>query len=79
MKPGEFWDVVVVTSIDENQRDAYELQIREKIERKELPLGIDYKVFSDRSERSCRLSPCAVLWWWDGGSSGGAYRIVLGA
>lgn len=47
MKPGEFWDVVVVTSIDENQRDAYELQIREKIERKELPLGIDYKVFSD--------------------------------
>lgn len=47
VKPGEFWDVVVVTSIDENQRDAYELQIREKIERKELPLGIDYKVFSD--------------------------------
>lgn len=31
------------------------------------------------SERSCRPSPWPVLWWWEGGSSGGAYRIVLGA
>ncbi|XP_056234896.1 serine/threonine-protein kinase TNNI3K isoform X1 [Seriola aureovittata] len=44
---GEFWDVVVVTAVDEGQRKAYELQIREKVDRKELPLGIHYKVFSD--------------------------------
>ncbi|XP_057697351.1 fucose-1-phosphate guanylyltransferase [Corythoichthys intestinalis] len=44
---GSFWDVVVVTAADERQKDAYELQIREKMDRKELPLGIDYKVFSD--------------------------------
>lgn len=47
VKSGEFWDVVVVTAVDERQKDAYELQIREKRERKELPLGIDYRVFSD--------------------------------
>ncbi|CAL1593811.1 unnamed protein product [Knipowitschia caucasica] len=47
VKPGEFWDVVVITAVDERQRDAYELQIQEKTERKELPLGIDYKVISD--------------------------------
>ncbi|XP_068447437.1 serine/threonine-protein kinase TNNI3K isoform X1 [Clinocottus analis] len=45
--PGEFWDAVVVTAVDESQRDAYELQIRQKVDRKELPLGLHYKVFSD--------------------------------
>uniref|UniRef100_UPI0037E8D60B fucose-1-phosphate guanylyltransferase n=1 Tax=Semicossyphus pulcher TaxID=241346 RepID=UPI0037E8D60B len=47
VQPGEFWDVVVVTAVDEKQREAYELQISEKVDRKELPLGIHYKVFSD--------------------------------
>ncbi|KAJ0032373.1 hypothetical protein NQD34_002454 [Periophthalmus magnuspinnatus] len=47
VKPGEFWDVVVVTAVDESQKDAYELQINAKIKRKELPLGIDYRVVSD--------------------------------
>ncbi|XP_029003628.1 fucose-1-phosphate guanylyltransferase [Betta splendens] len=47
VQPGEFWDVVAVTAADENQRAAYELQISHKVARKELPLGIDYKVFSD--------------------------------
>lgn len=47
MQPGEFWDVVVVTAVDVSQRDSYELQIREKVDRKELPLGVHYKVFSD--------------------------------
>lgn len=47
MQPGEFWDVVVVTAVDGIQREAYELQISEKVDRKELPLGIHYKVFSD--------------------------------
>ncbi|KAK7888901.1 hypothetical protein WMY93_024461 [Mugilogobius chulae] len=47
VKPAEFWDVIVVTAVDESQKDAYELQINEKIKRKELPLGVDYKVISD--------------------------------
>ncbi|XP_063322319.1 fucose-1-phosphate guanylyltransferase [Pelmatolapia mariae] len=47
VQPGEFWDVVVVTAVDGSQRKAYELQISEKVDRKELPLGVHYKVFSD--------------------------------
>lgn len=47
LQPGEFWDVVAVTAVDQNQREAYALQIKEKVARKELPLGIQYKVFSD--------------------------------
>ncbi|XP_058494434.1 fucose-1-phosphate guanylyltransferase [Solea solea] len=44
---GEFWDVVVLTAADENQREAYEVQLRGKVDRRELPLGIHYEVFSD--------------------------------
>ncbi|XP_061593613.1 fucose-1-phosphate guanylyltransferase [Cololabis saira] len=47
VQPGEFWDVVVVTAVDGSQREAYERQISDKIHRKELPLGTQYKVFSD--------------------------------
>lgn len=47
VQPGEFWDVVVVTAADVSQKEAYELQIRGKVDRKELPLGVHYKVFSD--------------------------------
>ncbi|CAJ1060377.1 fucose-1-phosphate guanylyltransferase [Xyrichtys novacula] len=47
VQPGEFWDVVVVTAVDESQREAYEVQISEKVTRKELPLGVHYKVLSD--------------------------------
>ncbi|KAJ8418608.1 hypothetical protein AAFF_G00001070 [Aldrovandia affinis] len=43
----EFWDLVVVTAADEDQKDAYEFQISEKLRRKELPLGIPYHVFAD--------------------------------
>ncbi|KAM6921587.1 fucose-1-phosphate guanylyltransferase [Xenentodon cancila] len=46
-QPREFWDVVVVTAVDWSQRDAYERQIREKVDGRELPLGTEYKVFSD--------------------------------
>nr|XP_019936510.1 PREDICTED: fucose-1-phosphate guanylyltransferase [Paralichthys olivaceus] len=42
-----YWDVVVLTAVDESQRAAYELQVRGKLHRGELPLGIHYKVFSD--------------------------------
>ncbi|XP_037325695.2 fucose-1-phosphate guanylyltransferase [Pungitius pungitius] len=47
VQPGEFWDVVAVTAADESQRAAYELQVRQKVDRKELPLGPHYKVFCD--------------------------------
>lgn len=46
VQPGQFWDVVVVTAVDGSQRESYELQISEKLDRKELPLS-HYKVFSD--------------------------------
>ena len=42
-----FWDVVVITAIDNAQKQAYERQISEKIERKELPLGVTFIVISD--------------------------------
>ncbi|KAF7203104.1 fucose-1-phosphate guanylyltransferase [Nothobranchius furzeri] len=47
VRPGEFWDVVVVTAVDGSQKEAYELQIREKVARRELPLGAHYLVVSD--------------------------------
>ncbi|ELT94528.1 hypothetical protein CAPTEDRAFT_177275 [Capitella teleta] len=42
-----FWDAVVLTAADEDQRDAYDLQIKEKLNRKEIPLGIPYLVYAD--------------------------------
>ena len=42
-----FWDVVVITAIDNAQKQAYEQQISDKIERKELPLGVQFIVISD--------------------------------
>lgn len=47
MQDGEFWDVVVLTAADHSQREAYELQVRGKVDRRELPLGVHYKVYSD--------------------------------
>lgn len=47
VRSGEFWDVVVITAVDRSQKEAYELQISEKVDRKELPLGPQYKIFSD--------------------------------
>lgn len=47
VQSNEFWDLVVITAVDEDQRSAYEIQITEKLERKELPLGISYHVFAD--------------------------------
>lgn len=42
-----FWDIVVLTTADEDQRIAYELQIEEKIRHKEVPLGVPYIVYAD--------------------------------
>uniref|UniRef100_A0AAY4BE73 GDP-fucose pyrophosphorylase domain-containing protein n=1 Tax=Denticeps clupeoides TaxID=299321 RepID=A0AAY4BE73_9TELE len=47
VRPGQFWDLVIVTAADEEQRAAYEVQISEKLCRNELPLGIPYQVFAD--------------------------------
>jgi len=47
VQTNEFWDMVVITAVDEDQRSAYEIQITEKLEKKELPLGISYHVFAD--------------------------------
>lgn len=47
VQTGEFWDVVVITAVDKEQELAYQQQIAEKRNRKELPLGVHYHVFAD--------------------------------
>ena len=42
-----FWDVVVLTTADEDQKDAYLAQIQDKLKRKEIPSGVEYHVISD--------------------------------
>ncbi|KAK7812315.1 hypothetical protein U0070_024585 [Myodes glareolus] len=44
---GKFWDVVALTAADEKQELAYKQQLSEKLKRKELPLGVQYHVFTD--------------------------------
>ncbi len=43
----EFWDLVVITASDEQQKDAYKQQIELKLKKKEIPSGVSYLVFSD--------------------------------
>lgn len=47
MAAGEFWDIVAITAADEKQELAYKQQLSEKLEKKELPLGVQYHVFVD--------------------------------
>jgi len=42
-----FWDVVVLTASDNDQKLAYETQIAGKLRRREIPGGVDYLVFAD--------------------------------
>ena len=42
-----FWDVIVLTALDKEQQECYELQIKEKLKRSELPLSPAYHVFHD--------------------------------
>ncbi|XP_022084453.1 fucose-1-phosphate guanylyltransferase-like isoform X2 [Acanthaster planci] len=42
-----FWDIVVISSMDTSQKLAYELQLQEKLDNEELPLGVDYYVIAD--------------------------------
>lgn len=45
--PFRFWDVVVLTASDEEQKFAFQCQLEGKLERKEIPSGLPYVVFSD--------------------------------
>lgn len=42
-----FWDVVVLTASDDDQKFAFECQLSGKLKRKEIPLGLPYLVFAD--------------------------------
>ena len=42
-----FWDVVVLTASDDDQKLAYETQVTGKLRRREIPRGVDYLVFAD--------------------------------
>ena len=42
-----FWDVVVLTTADEDQKAVFEEQVKQKLERKELPLGVPIHVVAD--------------------------------
>ena len=37
----------MITALDEGQRNAYDLQLKSKLARGELPLGVKYHVFYD--------------------------------
>ncbi|XP_064609743.1 fucose-1-phosphate guanylyltransferase-like [Liolophura sinensis] len=45
--PFAFWDVVVITTADDVQKEAYELQLAEKLSRSELPEDVDYHIIAD--------------------------------
>ena len=42
-----FWDMVVLTARDDVQKQAYEMQLENKLNCDELPKGILFKVFAD--------------------------------
>ena len=42
-----FWDLVVLSAADEDQRTAFQMQLDEKIKRGHLPLGVEYLTFAD--------------------------------
>ncbi|XP_066936214.1 fucose-1-phosphate guanylyltransferase-like [Clytia hemisphaerica] len=42
-----FWDIIVLSALDEEQQRLYETQIKEKLSRKELPISPTYHVLHD--------------------------------
>ena len=42
-----FWDIIVLSALDAAQKNLYEIQLKEKLARKELPLSPTYHVFHD--------------------------------
>lgn len=47
MEPNVFWDAVIISASDENQKKGYEKQITMKQNRKEIPAMIPIHVFAD--------------------------------
>nr|XP_039250316.1 fucose-1-phosphate guanylyltransferase-like [Styela clava] len=45
--PEVFWDYVVLTAVDEAQKESYKLQLEIKLQQKELPLSAEYIVVAD--------------------------------
>jgi len=43
----QFWDVIVITASDEEQKKVYEIQIEDKLKRNELPKGIPIHISAD--------------------------------
>lgn len=65
VQSGDFWDLVVITAIDEDQKCCYEVQLKEKVLRRELPLSV-YHVFADPpgnkiGEYRSKISPEMLL------------------
>ncbi|XP_012935083.2 fucose-1-phosphate guanylyltransferase [Aplysia californica] len=42
-----FWDILVITTSDASQKEAFQIQIDEKIKRQELPLDLPIHIISD--------------------------------
>ena len=58
--PIPFWDLVVLTTSDENQKVAFELQIKQKLKQREIPLGVPYHVFSDPPGPKAGMLPLQI-------------------
>ena len=43
----KFWDLVVITASDEDQRVAFEIQIQSKLAKHQIPHGLPYLVYAD--------------------------------
>ncbi|XP_071511632.1 fucose-1-phosphate guanylyltransferase-like [Diadema antillarum] len=60
-----YWDIVVITAADADQLTAYNLQLKQKLARQQLPLGIKYHVLKDPGD--CKIGPggsmMAALSW----------------
>lgn len=42
-----FWDAVVITTADADQQRAFQLQLTEKLNRKELPIDLPFHIITD--------------------------------
>lgn len=43
----KFWDVVVITTADEDQKEIFDAQLKDKLDRKEVPLNLPIHIISD--------------------------------
>ncbi|KAG1673996.1 Fucose-1-phosphate guanylyltransferase [Nymphon striatum] len=43
-----FWDMVVITTMDEDQKHGYEIQVANKIKDRELPIDVPFHVIADQ-------------------------------